>query len=137
MKMTPKELRIAERVVARIETRIRERIAACPYCEQGSNAYSKAEDAVREAFKDVRSTFYRIENERKNQSGGITKADTPCHVHISEISGTDIEDQVSITISGMDGQHPYVGVVMSHEAFGKVIAGNGLQPATMTRWNGS
>ncbi len=137
MKMTAKELRIAESAVALVRTRIRGRLDECGFCETGPIAYEQASRAIDAAFNDVRGALRQIENEIKNQGGGITKADTPCQVHISEISGTGIEDQVSITISGMDGQHPYVAAVMSHEAFGKVIAGNGFQPATMTRWDGS
>lgn len=136
MKMMDKELRIAEGAVALVRVRIKERLAACTYCETGSMAYEQAEEAVRRAFEDVRGVFHGIEKDIKKPDGRIMKADLPCRVHISEISSTGTEDQVAITISGMDGQRPYISVVMSHEAFGKVIAGNGFQPATMTRWSG-
>ncbi len=136
-KITPKELRVAEATMVMVETRIRTRLDACIYCEQGSNAYQEAKGAIDTAFKDVRGTFRRMKTALEKKAGESIKRDQPCHVHISEIFATGIDDQVFITISGADGQLPYVGVVMDYEAFGKVIAGNGLQPGTITRWNGS
>jgi hypothetical protein len=68
---TPKseELRLVEMAVALVETRIRERMAACTYCDQGPNAYNQAEEAVRLAFEDVRKSFDRIRNEIAKEGG--------------------------------------------------------------------
>lgn len=62
-KMTDMQIRIAETAVALVETRIRERMAACPYCDQGPNAYREADNAVRAAFRDVYDSFRRIRHD--------------------------------------------------------------------------
>ncbi len=67
---TTEELRIAEMAVALVETRIRERMERCTYCDQGPNAYRQAEMAIAAAFKDVRGSFHRIRNEITKEVGG-------------------------------------------------------------------
>lgn len=67
--VTTQELLIAESAVALVETRIRERLDACTYCDQGPNAYGQAELAIWKAFKDVRGSFHRIRNEIAKKSG--------------------------------------------------------------------
>jgi hypothetical protein len=70
---TAEELRIAEMAVALVERRIKERMDACTYCDQGPNAYRQAEDAVRAAFEDVRKSFATIRRDiarAEKQVGG-------------------------------------------------------------------
>lgn len=69
-KITSSELAVAEMVVALVETRIRERLDRCPYCESGSNAYTQASLAVNAAFKDTRGIFHKIRNEIAEQGRG-------------------------------------------------------------------
>lgn len=57
---TAEELRIAEMAVALVETRIREHMEHCTYCDQGPNAYNQADRAVAAAFEDVRKAFATI-----------------------------------------------------------------------------
>jgi len=68
--MTSEELRIAEMAVALVETRIREHLGRCNYCETGPRAYEQASLAISAAFKDVRGSFHRIRNDITKQGGG-------------------------------------------------------------------
>ncbi len=57
---TAEELRVAEIAVALIEIRIREHLYACPYRDDGPEAYREAENAIRAVFVEVRGSFERI-----------------------------------------------------------------------------
>jgi len=58
----------------------------------------------------------------------------PGLIMISETTRTGTEDCVTITTTGPDGQNPHVRLTMTHEAFGKLIMGNGFQPCEFTLW---
>lgn len=60
----------------------------------------------------------------------------PGLVSITPMSRSGDEDCVSITIAGPDGQNPHIRVNMTHEAFGKILMGNGFQPCEFVRWQG-
>lgn len=64
------EMVVAEMAVALVETRIRERLDGCPYCETGPRAYEQASLAISAAFKDTRGIFHQIRNEIAKQGGG-------------------------------------------------------------------
>lgn len=63
------ELRVVEYALSVIEARIKDRMAACTYCDQGTNAYAQAEHAVAAAFKDIRGRIHRVRNLATNKVG--------------------------------------------------------------------
>lgn len=70
IRLTTEDLRIAEMAVALVEIRIREHLYACPYRDDGSNAYREAENAIRAAFVEVRDSFERIRKDITKEGGG-------------------------------------------------------------------
>jgi hypothetical protein len=68
--MTSGQIRIAEMAVALAETRIRERLGQCGYCESGHNAYGQASLAINAAFKDVRGVFHKMRHEISDEGEG-------------------------------------------------------------------
>ncbi len=64
------ELRVIEYALSVIEARIKQRMDACDYCDQGINAYAQAEHAIAAAFKDIRGRVHRARNLARKQVGG-------------------------------------------------------------------
>jgi aerobic-type carbon monoxide dehydrogenase small subunit (CoxS/CutS family) len=68
--MNHEQIRIAEMAVALVDTRIKERLDQCGYCESGHNAYAQASLAISAAFKDVRGVFHKMRHEISDEGEG-------------------------------------------------------------------
>ncbi len=64
------ELRVIEYALSVVEARIKARMDACTFCDQGTNAYAQAEHAIAAAFKDVRGRIHRVRNIARKKAGG-------------------------------------------------------------------